>query len=112
MPTDGVRCSAESATQDAQPLVGGGAGFGGTDDELLVGVGGAGEDIPVEGEVAGDGVVEGFGAGALAGHMVRGPPLPEVGVLHRQLAHEGGQAGVVGGPPARACDVLPASPNR
>lgn len=38
--------------------MGGRAGFGGPDDELLVGVTGAGQCVPVEGEFADQGVPE------------------------------------------------------
>jgi hypothetical protein len=72
--------------------VGGCAGFGGPDDELLLGVGGGGERVPVEGEFADDGMVECLGADSDAGNVVGGPPLAELGVLDGQLSDEGGKA--------------------
>lgn len=74
--------------EDAQPVVGGGARVGGPGDQLLVGVGGAGQCFPVEGEFADERVVQGFGAEALAGDVVGGPPLAELLILHGQLADQ------------------------
>lgn len=68
--------------EDGQPVVGGGVGLGGPGDEVLVGVVGAGQRVSVEGELADDGVVQGFGADALVGDVVFGPPLAEVRVAH------------------------------
>lgn len=94
--------------EDAQPVVGGGVGLGGPEGELLVGVSGAGQRLPVEGEITDDGVMQGFGAGALAGDVVSGPPSAELGVQHGQLADQRGQlrvVGILGGFPAQQRDA-------
>ena len=64
-------------------------GFRGPDDDLQVRVGGPGDRVPVECEIAHDGVVQVFDAGAAGGHLVICPPLPEQGERGGQLADQG-----------------------
>ena len=77
--------------QQPQAVVRRRARLGGPDDDLQVGIGGPGDGVPVEVQVPDDGVAQVFGAGVAGGDVVGGPPLPELGVLDREFAHELGQ---------------------
>ena len=61
------------AGEEVEGLLGRGAGCGGEGDEGLAGVAGELEAFVVEGEVAGDGVVEVLGAGGVPADVVGGP---------------------------------------
>ena len=69
------------------------AGFGGPDEQLLVGVGADGQRVPVQGQFAGDRVVERFGAGTAGGYQLVG--LPKLVVAHGQFADQRGEFGVL-----------------
>lgn len=72
------------------------AGCSGPDDELLVGVAGIGEGVPVQDEPARRRVDEDPGAGGEAGNVASGPPLAELRVLHRQLGGKPCQTRIIG----------------
>lgn len=72
-----------------------GVGADGPDDELLVGVGCHGKGLPVEGDFADEGVMDGLDACCLGGDVVGSPPLAEVLVLDRQFTDEFAELRVV-----------------
>lgn len=91
--------------------MGQGPWIGGRDHQLLCGVGCTGQTVPVEGEVADERVSQPLGAHPYAGHLATCPPLPEVGVGHRELADEGGQPGVARAPGSLQTQVGDAGPS-
>jgi hypothetical protein len=81
---------------------GGGAGFGGVDHEYETRVGGDGEFFKGKSELAGDGVVEALGAGAVSADVVCAPQGAEGVTASAQLPDEVLQGTVVGSRPASA----------
>ena len=71
------------------------SGFGGVDHEDEPGLGGDCELLVGEGEVAREGVVEAFGAGAVAANVVVAPEAPEDLALRGEFADEVLQFAVV-----------------
>ena len=82
---------------------GAGARLGGVDDELLIGVGVGGERIPVQCDLADDGMIVGACAAPFHGNVGSGPPLAELLVSDRKVADQLGEARVVG----LACGLHP-----
>ena len=81
--------------EQAEPFGGGRAGFGGVDQEHEPGLGGDGELLVGEGELADDGVVEPLGAGAVGADVVVGPEPAEGLAPGGELADEVLQPAVV-----------------
>ncbi len=71
--------------EDAQPIAGGRAGFGGEDHQALAAAVGAVPGVAVEREVTDERVPVVLGAVAGPSHLRGGPPGAEVGILYRQL---------------------------
>lgn len=95
-----------------QTVVTGCAGLGGQRDELLVGVGGAGEEGPVEGELAGDRMVQGLLTRARDGDVNAGWPKGSPPSTTGQVSAESVSSGRRGGRWGSALGVAVRSPSR